>query len=1700
MTDSSSSSATPTQLAHEGFVTARVPAWLRQATPAERQGLHALALAAETARHRLKQASTVLPQLQPFALEHLRAELASVAGETIDPTQAVVYWVDPNSKRPPFHRTLLEAALMNFHSRDTAPGAWGAGSGLFGGLTADGQPDTSRPLPLTPAAFAQRCRALDIGGRFQSELAQHIPAKLPARTEDDDGARSLPWQVFDCQRKAFETQACVASLKSALGGPGHSLLAYWGLAPATVTTPAFANRLELLGFSLSGVMVFTAQAASNTTQPVVAYVPGDPDGSVRQYANAQAFAAALRARLNDEEYLKAFSRFVPLPRRLDFIATVQGALAPGAWLPGHLSWTPLPLAGDPFAEAYRTWAQQTLAEAAAVAVPTAQLDHRETTERYAHWVQIGEQLGISLTLMVGSALPGINVVVDGIVLAQSIQSAYEGIQAWREGDAHAALDHLFGAVENATFLGMGKRPKPTPAAVEFDGELVPVTGADGQVRLWQPDLDDFAARELPPNSVQPDSAGIYRHAGRAWVRMDGRLHEVDAASGSSHAPLVHPRGHGYTLPLRGDGAGAWRAPYENPAQWESTTLIRRFNPSYEALADSTLIEAQRLAGISDGQLRRAHLDASGTPAPLARLLQYRLAEREMDMAIAALRGSRRPGAIPALLVSALRDLPGWPADRGLAYQEGEATRVLGPSEGTPVQLTDQMLADGTWARRLFAQLGSDATGALLGIETSLVPPEPAYQVLADSWAGELENRRGSLAAELVPDPAVTDAERQTLRRQFPGLTTQAMEALLRGQTGGERLALAAGRVPPAMAELAAESLRQWRVTSALDALAHASFSADRERLAMALWPRLGGWAQSMRLELRNAHFHGALLQEAGGAELPRWVIVRKGERYQAFDDKGLELSPSTSLENALVATVPDDLRQAFTAQVRDAAGLRKALLDLALADRDAVRPLLGLRSDNRHFFRPPTRQANGAVGYALSGRGRLLGTPRGGMHPFVIALRALYPEVSEAEITELRASLGHGEAATVALEALNADFARLRFDLQAWVARARDVVGEGAVQERLARETVSRRIIDVWQRRESAYAIGGLGYGLDLRGLQVRELPTLNVRLPHVQRLTLADMRLSSVNDGFLASFPEISLLDLSFNTLTELPSRLGQLNRLSRLRLDYTGQRSLAQVVDTIMPLSTTLNYLGVAGSGFDLAPSDFELLRRLPQLTSLGLEDNLITLTDETVTGFNQLTRLEELNLAGNPLGRAPALASLHNLRWLEMSQAHLTTFPPELVTLMNRDPLCLLEVDLSENDIEELPVLADTHFVRLARAALDDVESPYYGMSLNLDGNPLSEEGRAELRRSSIPFFEDADMDIAGAQHDPERWLTDCPPALAALIRSERALPEAAEFYQLLSHVVDTADYLNNAAATLGRAWELVETWLSPGQNARPGLEALRERLFSMAQDTQGTCGDGVALTLDEMEFEVEAWRRVADAPGGGDAPLLDLLTYQRGLWRRALVDNLARRITRARVARSAGLNDPDTAPVLDPLDDLPDDALEHGLDEVEVRFYLLERLEGPLWLPPARGMRYTTRVSGATVQRVGVEVLQQDTDEAFATWVAEQPSFRTYLENARVAAFEPLRERWQDAADYLFSASGENPQALPSVPAALDGLRQAMPELQWESGQPLPTLNEQQLRQAYDWISQQRERALDALALTLTRQLLSLEQPGPSGSAR
>lgn len=1693
MTTTSATAVRP----YEPFIAARSPIWLREAAPQDRAQLEALSVAAEQARAALKTATDALPSLHAFASKRLHEDLQQALGTSVDPTQAIFYWVDPEGKRPPLQHTLLEAALINFHRQEAVASAFGPGSGLFAAITAEGQPDTAHALALAPEQFATRCRFLNIGGHFQRALGEHVPASLPNRSPIT-AQMPLSWHLFDTQRKLFKADAWVASLKGDLGSAGRALLANWNLITAGPTrTPAQAHRLELLGFPLSQVLVFTAQSPGSDHQAVVAYLPGDTEGSVREYPSTRAMVSAWRHRLQASAFQIFLSQFVPLPRRLDFIAAIKQALVPGDWLPSHLTWTPIPIAGDPFVEHYRIWAQQTLADAATLAVPTGAIDHQDAVERYARWVQIGEQLGITLALMVGSSIPGINIIVDGIVLSQAVYNVYEGVQAWRQGDKQAALENLFGAVENTAFFTLGKRPQPTPATAAFADKLIPVTGDDGQVRLWRPDLDDFSARDLPPRAVNPDSAGFYHHRGRAWVRLEGQLHEVAADATPMRAQLLHSEARGYRPVLHSSGNGNWRTTYENPAVWQRLRLIKRFSHRYDSVPADVVVQAQRLSGISEGQLRASHLDGKAMPAPLAWLLDQRLAERQLTSAVQALRTTRRLPGLPAVLVETLRTLPGWPQDYALAYRNEQGVQTFGPSEPTRVIHLDQpSLENGGWAARLIAQLDSRTNDALLGANTSLVPAEFAHAALAERWASTLHNRQNEFIHHLAEPAARAEPGWQTLQRQFPGLPPRFLSALMEGRTSVERQALATGHVPPAVGSLAAESLRQLRLIKACDALAHGHVNSDSERLVFSFWPSMGAWAKATPVELRSGGLNGPVLQRTDATATTAWTLVRRGGRYQAFNAQQLPLSGETTLEAALFSTLSDDVRAQAIDQVQGAEGLREALLERALVDRDALRPVMGMVRDNRRFFRPPRRTEQGAVGYELSGRGRWLERLWGSGNPYRRALRALYPEVSDAELTVLQAELGDGEAATTRLAALNADLARLRLELDTWIAAAGPAIDENTEAMVAYRRAVCQELVAAWQRRQSNYAYGGLGYGIDMRGMTVEQLPTLSVRFDHVERLSMVDMALSHLEEGFLANFPNVRQLDLSFNNLTALPQGLERLNRLERLNLSYNSQWAMPEVSQAIGALTSQLTHVDLSGMGLSLSEEDFQWLEQFPNLRVLGLEDNAISLDERTANGFNGLVHLQELTLSGNALGQPPVVSDLHSLTTLEITNAHLTVFPPGLQALMNRDPMRLREVNLNANAITELPDLTATRFIALAQAAEDDVASEYYGISLQLDGNPLNADSQDMLRRAGIPFFiEASDTDEVAVNNDD--WLVGCPEPLRAHVETERATHEAAEFYQMLSRIVETADYRSDAVATRQRAWALVDLWLHPGDTTLPGLADLRERLFAMAQDTQGTCGDGVALTLDEMEFEAEAWQIVGRSTSPGNGPLRELLTYQRGLFRRALVDERARRIVRARVARRAGLNAETPAPALDPLDDISDDQLDEGLDELQVRFYLIQKLEGVLELPPSRGMRYSTRVSGVTVQRVGVDVYQVDTDEAFARWVAEQPGFRVYLEHGMEQAFAPVRERWDAAASYLYDAStGSGTEALP-WPEALNGLRAAIPDAAWSADATppvLPALTDQQLRVAYDWVTQQRMHELDALALRLTCELLGLATTG------
>ncbi|EJM80893.1 hypothetical protein PMI34_05421 [Pseudomonas sp. GM74] len=285
--------------------------------------------------------------------------------------------------------TLLEAALHNFEEDETAPGALRNSSGVY-------RRDSRGSLSLEPAitlpAFAALCRSLDIGGQYQ----RHIKSVLLPDTPQ--AQRTLQRDSVASEKAAFHVAALIARLKDDISDHAYGKLLQIREGQADVTLynqPLHGHRLSLMGFRLTGIVLFSAVSEpskikqlvdgltpeslrfwsewserlpvlpenaygqfkllqaflANGSQgvreellrrddihqqtrisgPLIAYVPDDPDHPVKEYSSLTAFMKELLGQLRNTDYQSFFSRFVAQKDKGLFFTRVNERLTTFTW-------------------------------------------------------------------------------------------------------------------------------------------------------------------------------------------------------------------------------------------------------------------------------------------------------------------------------------------------------------------------------------------------------------------------------------------------------------------------------------------------------------------------------------------------------------------------------------------------------------------------------------------------------------------------------------------------------------------------------------------------------------------------------------------------------------------------------------------------------------------------------------------------------------------------------------------------------------------------------------------------------------------------------------------------------------------------------------------------------------------------------------------------------------------------------------------------------------------------------------------------------------------------------------------------------------------------------------------------------------------------------------------------------------------------
>ncbi|MFF7709701.1 dermonecrotic toxin domain-containing protein [Pseudomonas sp. NPDC007930] len=612
---------------HLALIQRQAPAWLLQASTAERAVLAERLRHSHRAQRELAKALGAIQPVHSYCQPLLETALADwFSGEALPPVaQAQVVVHSPRQ-----YLSWLEAALQNVDA--------GAALTLYASERA------SAPLSLDAARFASGLRNLDLGQRYQDHLADHL---------DTDHFHSV---LSASDRASFAAELSLARLSGRIDAAAEALGEAALLGASEVPTLGGEPQalqcqfLSLFGIALDGPLLLRL-APRGATEPCLLYVPGDPHGAMSAFESLQAAGAELTRRLWQEPYRVFFCRFVGHTEQAAFAARLRSTLYPRypyaalhrvppvlrkgdrfSWIKrafpsprdlwqetldqnARLLWEATPWPGDCFAARARAGVARRRVDAAAIAVPVAQRDAAAQRQRLEGWLG----LGLSVLNVAGLFVPALGEVMLVIGGAQLVGEFLEGVHAANEGDADAAIAHLFEVLENLAQVAVlgAAHAAAAPLGVLDAWAAVPASAGE---RLWHGRLAPFS-RPLPwPEGTVAGADGLLDWQGERWLAQGSEAYPLERA-GPGRWQARAASGHGHRPTLQGNGSGAWWFGHERPMSWGMPELLQRLGPASAGLSEAALQQALACSSYDAAALRRLLANQEATPALLLDTLE-----------------------------------------------------------------------------------------------------------------------------------------------------------------------------------------------------------------------------------------------------------------------------------------------------------------------------------------------------------------------------------------------------------------------------------------------------------------------------------------------------------------------------------------------------------------------------------------------------------------------------------------------------------------------------------------------------------------------------------------------------------------------------------------------------------------------------------------------------------------------------------------------------------------------------------------------------------------------------------------------------------------------------------------------------------------------------------------------------------------------
>lgn len=793
-------------------------------------------------------------------------------------------------------------------------------------------------------------------------------------------------------------------------------------------------------------------------------------------------------------------------------------------------------------------------------------------------------------------------------------------------------------------------------------------------------------------------------------------------------------------------------------------------------------------------------------------------------------------------------------------------------------------------------------------------------------------------------------------------------------------------------------------------------AADTERLALHTLETLPDWPGDVRIEIREHSFTGHLRDSIGAEDASvRKILVSTDEGYETRNAEDHHLHGADDLFTSVLHALPDAERKVLGYEINQGATLKRTVQTAPLA-RDTLRPLLADNPLRKPAYDPETMKLHGGMPLTQGIRrltGRLTPQER---------VRSVRPGWTEIEAQAYLEGGDSDASPQQRASALEAEFNRLNADFQRWLNSPTEALrfSPAGVAEWQSRNKLYKAVRQCWQHTgpRDMDSFGNLqGAALDLSnmplGRHLGTLPSLEANFEHVTSLNLLGTELTDAQVSFLDHFPRLRLLNLTRNKLTRFP---------------------------------------GVAG--------------RMRGLTELYLADNRIVLDLQGATYLRWLTRLQHLDLQGNPLGRVPDIGGMRLLHTVMLGDTGINTWPDGL---FSQPRFRHFYLNLQRNELTVIPraTPGSVGAEMLARTVVSRERQWMSADTLNTLRNYIRSVGLDPDRPYPPRGVRDSlEWEEGLTRRD---WV-----AKQAIWNSVEDEFGSVHFFNKIRKLTESSHFQNDNAFRVdmtSKVWRMLEAMSKDSE--------LRSNLFVIGRDEATNCVDAGAQLFNSMGVEVLIHEAYAlGSPGLVEAELVQLA---RGKSRLDELSRIAHQVIAGRLANGEDYMVVDA-----------NGRVTGTIDEVQVHLGymtdLAERLDLP-WQSRDLQFRTYTGVTSEMIEDAYWRVLDLEAGDLLRDSIVEQPFWASYVQGSNRSAFKVFRRRI-DATTEFFMALDKRATEQDLSLEAKAGLKEELRVLAAELGKPDSAISPGQVmtNEAYAAELNLIDTEMKTLLKTLTQQAM------------